>query len=85
MRIFYHSKFNREYKKLPLSVKLVLKAKQEIFLQNPFDPRLKTHKLHGDLEGSWAFRIDNQNRVIFEFGDNDIALWHSVGNHDIYE
>ena len=84
MKIFYRPKFKRQYKKLPENLKLLVKEKGEIFRKDPFDPRLKTHKLHGHFEGLLAFRIDYQHRIIFEFVENDHVLFHSVGNHDIY-
>lgn len=39
--------FNKQYKKLPQEIKEQAKKKEKIFRQNPFDSRLKTHKLHG--------------------------------------
>lgn len=46
MEIIYSSKFAREYKKLPNSIKDVAEEQEKIFRENPFDPRLKTHKLN---------------------------------------
>ena len=85
MKILYSSKFASKYKKLSPEVKLVMRKKQELFFKNPFDPKLKTHKLTGKLKYFWAFSIDNKHRIIFEFlGENVIQL-HSVGTHDIYK
>ena len=39
--------------------------KFEIFKINPFDKRLKTHKLTGALNELYSFSIDFDNRVIF--------------------
>ncbi|MFA6536575.1 MAG: hypothetical protein WC250_03120 [Candidatus Paceibacterota bacterium] len=55
-----------------------------MFRIDPFDVRLKTHKLHGDLSDFYAFRIDYRNRVIFAFVDKKIVEFYSVGDHDIY-
>lgn len=84
MKIIYSPKFRREYKKLPLSIKLLAEQREPLFRKNPFDFRLKTHKLGGRLKDFWAFSIDYQYRIIFEFGKNDAVHFHSVGNHDIY-
>jgi mRNA-degrading endonuclease YafQ of YafQ-DinJ toxin-antitoxin module len=37
------------------------------FTSNPFDQKLKTHKLTGKLQGLWAFSVDYNCRVIFRF------------------
>lgn len=58
--------------------------REKIFCQNPKDERLDTHKLHGKLKHFWSFSIDNKFRIIFEFAENDIVYFHSVGDHDIY-
>jgi addiction module RelE/StbE family toxin len=56
--------------------------KMEIFLENPFFPQLRTHKLSGKLAGQWAFSVDNDCRIVFEFVGEDRALLIDVGSHD---
>jgi len=85
MKIYYSSKFAKEYKRLPLRVKLAAENKEKIFRKNPFDSRLKTHKLTGKLKDYHAFSIDYQSRVIFEFAEKDVIWFHSVGTHAIYK
>lgn len=85
MEIVYSSKFAREYKKLPERVKDLAEKKEKIFRKNPLDKRLKTHKLHGRLGGFWAFSVNAENRVIFEFALEDTVYFHSVGDHSIYD
>lgn len=57
-----------------------------VFLQDDaFDPRLKTHKLKGDLDGLWACSAGYDSRIVFEFtqrgGQEAIALL-TMGTHD---
>lgn len=85
MKIYYSSKFAKEYKRLPLKVKLSAEKKEKIFRKNPFDSRLKTHKLMGKLREYYSFSINYQYRIIFEFTDKDIIWFHSVGTHAIYK
>lgn len=85
MKIIYTTKFSREYKKLPLQLKYLAEEREIIFRNNPFDSRLKTHKLKGKLKGFLAFSIDYRFRIIFEISkDSKIAYFHSVSDHDIY-
>jgi len=51
MQIFYSTKFEKEYKKLPLHLKILSEEKEKIFRKNPRDPRLNIHKLKGKLSG----------------------------------
>lgn len=85
MKIYYSSKFAREYKRLSLIVKKKAEKQEKIFRLNPFDLKLKTHKLSGPLKDFWAFSIDKKNRIIFEFIDEKTIWFHSVGDHSIYQ
>lgn len=84
MQIYYSSKFAKEYKRLPKKVQLFAEEKEEIFRKDPFDPRLKAHKLIGKLHQYWSFSIDYQYRIVFEFAGENIIWFHSVGTHGIY-
>lgn len=84
MIVYYSSKFAKEYKRLPKKVKLSAEEKENIFRKDPFDPRLKAHKLIGKLQQYWSFSIDYQYRIVFEFAGKDIIWFHSVGTHAIY-
>ena len=84
-KIIYTSKFAREYKKLPKKIKLLAEKKEKIFRMNSANLILNTHKLHGRFKNFWSFSIDFEYRIIFEFGDNNIVYFHSIGNHSIYE
>ncbi len=85
MEIIYSGQFARKYKKLPIEVKISAEKKEDIFRVDAFDARLKTHKLHGRLDEFWAFSINNDYRIIFEFGEGDLVYFHMIGTHDIYE
>ncbi|PIZ73629.1 type II toxin-antitoxin system mRNA interferase toxin, RelE/StbE family [Candidatus Peregrinibacteria bacterium CG_4_10_14_0_2_um_filter_43_11] len=84
MEIIYTSRFNRVYKKLRIKIKLLAERQELIFRKNPFDHRLRTHKLTGSLEGFWSFSIDYEYRIIFTFGKNDEVFFHLIGNHQVY-
>lgn len=57
----------------------------ELLADDPFHPRLRTHKLKGKLAGSWAASVTYELRVVFEFvqqGEEEVILLESVGTHD---
>ena len=84
MKIIYSSKFAHEYKRLPDKIKIIAEKKELIFRNNPFDPSLETHKLHGKLDEFWSFSIDYKYRIVFEFIESDLVHFHSVGDHSVY-
>jgi len=84
MQILYLPKFVRQYKKLPIEVKALAIEKEKIFRQNPFDHRLNTHKLHGELKSFWAFSINQRYRIIFDFFNKNTIRFYSIGDHNIY-
>ncbi len=84
MEIRYSPKFVHQYKKLPEEIKRRVKKREVIFSKDPFDPRLKTHKLHGSQNEFMAFSVDYSYRIIFKsYGDE--AVFYEIGTHDIYE
>jgi len=85
MEIIYSSKFAREYKKLSKTIKDIAEQQEKVFRRDPFNPKLKTHKLKGKLGRFLSFSIGHKYRIIFEFSkDKKTIYFHSVGSHDIY-
>ena len=83
MQILLHRKFKKEYKRLPKHIKILAEKKIKIFMTNPFDTRLKTHRLQGKLRYLWSFYIDrNQYRIAFEILDENIVRFYTAGTHD---
>jgi addiction module RelE/StbE family toxin len=85
MIIYYSSKFAKEYKHLPRKIKLIAEKREKIFRINPFDARLKTHRLSGKLKEYYSFSIDYHYRIIFEIVQANTIWFHSVGTHAIYD
>lgn len=54
---------------------------------DPFHPSLRTHKLTGQLAGTWACSVSYDIRILFEFVENlesseEEILLLTVGTHD---
>jgi len=54
----------------------------EMFTKDPFQSRLRTHKLTGKLEGLWAFSVTFDCRVIFKYLSKTEILLIDIGGHD---
>jgi len=83
MTIYYHPRFKEAYKFLPPLVKKKAEQKVDIFRKNPFDVRLRIHKLHGELAHLWSFSVDGKYRILLEFYKKDIVFL-DIGDHGIY-
>lgn len=80
-----HPFFEKNYKKLPKEIKERAREKEIIFIENPFYPTLKTHKLSGKEKESWAFWINYSYRIKFVFLSDKEVLFLDIGTHDIYD
>lgn len=85
MEIEYSPRFRKSFKKLSKEVKNKSVVCENIFRKNPFDPSLKTHKLHGAMKEYWAFSISYEYRIGFTFVTGKLVRFHSVGTHGIYK
>ena len=84
MQIVYTKKFVSDFKKLPKKVRLLAIEDEKLFKKNPFNPKLKTHKLTGKLKGNLSFSINYNYRIIFVLENKNEAWFLAVGTHSIY-
>lgn len=85
MEIEYSTHFEDSYKKLTHAIQKKAEDSEQVFRKDPFDPRLKTHKLHGKLREFYSFPIDYRFRIVFKFVIRRTkAIFLDVGDHDIY-
>ncbi|NCC26010.1 MAG: type II toxin-antitoxin system mRNA interferase toxin, RelE/StbE family, partial [Deltaproteobacteria bacterium] len=89
-RFAWSESFKRGFKKASRNNPLL---RQKLFdalgilCMDPFSPSLKSHKLHGKLEGLWACRADYDCRIVFSFemdqdSGDDLIVLIDVGKHD---
>ena len=86
MIIYYHPRFQRSFRKLNPKTKAQAELRVKIFKNNPFQPILGTHHLHGKLKKQMSFSVNSRDRILFEFvGKNhNEVIFLDVGDHDIY-
>jgi addiction module RelE/StbE family toxin len=86
MEVSFSDSFKKAYKKR-------LKSKEtekefwirlELFINDPFDAKLKTHKLSGKLKGLWSFSLEHDLRILFFFTKDKPkkVVFVDIGTHD---
>jgi hypothetical protein len=80
--------FWKNFHALPAVQKDLARGKFRIFFENPFDPRLRTHKiqsLSSLLKRTvHAVVIEGNLRAVF-YIEGDTVVTFNIGTHDIYK
>ena len=77
--------FKRAYKKLIKNnpgLRDRFRERVSVFINDPYAPSLRTHRLGGRLKNSWAFSITGTLRIVFSFQGADLVLFEDFGTHD---
>lgn len=86
MEVSFSSSFKKVFKKRIKSAELEADfwLRIELFVNDPFDKKLKTHKLSGKLKDMWSFALDYDLRVVFYFTKDKPkkAVLVDIGTHD---
>ncbi len=83
MKIRYHKKFEKHFKKLQKEDKEKVLMAISKFGRDPLDPALKNHRLRGTAVGLRSFSAASDLRIIFEeFGDYILVTMLDVGTHN---
>lgn len=82
LKIHYHKKFRRDYKKMPAKIRGLFKERLAIFREQPFHPLLKNHTLRRELKDYWAFSVTGDIRVIYEYLDKNTIALVRIGSHN---
>ena len=78
--------FKKATRKDPVLQEKIFSALEKLS-REPFDPALKTHKLHGKLIGLWACQVEYDCRIVFTFEKEpdykkDLIILVDIGKHD---
>ena len=78
--------FKKATRKNPALQELIFSVLNELS-EAPFNPVLKTHKLHGKLSGLWACEVAYDCRIVFTFErephrEQELIVLVDIGKHD---
>ena len=86
MEVSFSSSFQRTFRKRikNTTTESVFWVALEAFITDPFDARLRTHKLSGELKSLWSFSIQYDTRVVFFFIEDKPpkAVFIDIGTHN---
>jgi len=78
----FEKKLKKFIKRNPF-LKPVLKEKLQILQENPFDPRLKTHKLSGLLKDFYSFWLTYEYRIVIKIYQKEKVIeFYAIGTHE---
>ena len=83
MKIKYHKRFEKQFKKLLDRDKKKVINVIEIFVKNVEHLNLRNHKLKGNLAGKRAISAGSDLRIIFEeFDSYTLVIFLDLGKHN---
>jgi len=86
IEIYTTATFDELFLKLPKKIQIKADEKTKLFKENPFNPILRTEKLHPKGHDVWSFRVDIYYRIVFKFTGKNSDEFRFIGHHnDIYD
>ena len=76
--------FEKTFLRLPKRIQDLATRKDQWFRRDAFDPRLRTHKLKGELSTYCAYSVNREYRVLFRFLGPHEVNYYDIGTHEIY-
>ncbi|CAN5773391.1 hypothetical protein BH11PAT2_BH11PAT2_10380 [soil metagenome] len=81
MTVLYTKKFLKQYQKLSQEIQDKVNSRIGIFIENPQNPSLHNHRLHGSFVHYRSINITGDYRVLYYLMDNETAEFTAVGTH----
>jgi addiction module RelE/StbE family toxin len=83
VKIRYQKSFSKDFAKLSPKQKSQVEKRIQEFIQNPFNPILKNHALHGKMITERSISAGGNLRIIFrEEDDYIVVIFIHVGSHN---
>ncbi len=81
MKIDYHKKFVKVFKKLPHKIKSRFYDRLRLFEKNQFDPILGNHSVDPIYPGWRSIDITGDYRALFDPKGDDMVIFMKIGTH----
>ena len=81
MRAYPSKKFNKSFSKLSSKNQIKVYEKIGRFLDDPQDPSLRNHSLHGKWSSYYSIDITGNIRLIYRYEAKDRVILADIGSH----
>jgi addiction module RelE/StbE family toxin len=81
MKILFHRNFKKNYERLPVPEKSKFDKRLTSFIEDPFDPILGNHALHGAYRGYRSINIGGDIRAVYKAIGKEEYLFAAIGTH----
>ena len=81
MRIRYHNRFTKRFRKLPSKVQAKFAERATLFYREPFHPLLNNHAVEFAYPNWRSINVTGDYRALFEVVDDDTAVFIKIGTH----
>lgn len=86
MEVSLSPQFRRQFRKLPRALQEETLEKIALFQKSESHEQLKVHKLHGRLQGRYAFSVNYSYRIVFMWEKPRVsAILLAIGDHALYQ
>ncbi len=86
IEVYTTATFDELFLELPDKIQIKADEKTKLFKENPFNPILRTEKLHPKGHDVWSFRVDINYRIVFKFTGKNLVEFRFIGHHNnIYD
>ncbi len=81
MQYILSKNFEKDFAKLPPSIKKKALLTFEKFIENPQNPTLRNHGLSGKWKGHFSINVTGDTRAIYFVIEDDLIRFVAIGSH----
>lgn len=81
MEFRYTNKFQKQFKKLPLTIQNSFAERVDLLISDPTHPKLRLHPLKGKFAGYWSMNISGDVRALYREDGETIIIFALIGTH----
>ena len=74
-------KFDKQFSKLPKSIQQKAISRIGVFIEDPFNPLLNNHALHGDYAEYRSINITANIRAVYKENPKGFCYFIAIGSH----
>ena len=81
MKVILARSFLKNLRNISPKVVQRFKERCEMFAENPFNPSLHNHKLHGEYAGYWSINVTGNYRAVYRLVEINRAEFFTIDTH----